>query len=126
MRVGARLLIPALLTLLAGVLLGIALGKRSQPVESLLEEDLAGWAASYSETLELSAEQQSDLLILLTAYQRERRSLLRSQYSELADSLAWLDERFEGLIEGRVLDNSQRKSAAQLRTGRLPAAAMGG
>ncbi|HEX9795031.1 MAG TPA: hypothetical protein VGC54_13695 [Planctomycetota bacterium] len=112
---GRRLLIPALATLAAGLLLGWVAGRRSvAPLEPGLDPELAAWHAAAVDEFGLVDDQAADLRILLRYYDRERRRLELARLRVLEPELAELDARFELLIWNRILRGKQRTHAARL------------
>lgn len=109
MRQLPRVLLPALLTFVAGMFAGLMLAPRlSPPPTGILDSDLLAWEESMSINLELDREQRADMRVLLAYYQRERNKLFAAQRNEVEPQLVDLDERFEGLIRDRVLTPKQR------------------
>ncbi|MHC4822880.1 MAG: hypothetical protein ACYTEP_02560 [Planctomycetota bacterium] len=111
-----RILLPALVTFLAGFLVGQAF----QPTESTkgLEElpaDLLAYADGMIEALSLDPPQADDLRILLFHYERERGRLLEQRLAEVDEEWVSLDQRFESLLATRILRSDQRRTADALR-----------
>lgn len=109
------MLLPAATTLLAGFLLGYAVaGRGTGASEQELPSDLLAWERAVAEALELRPAQRDDLRILLFHYQNERQRLLHRHLAEADEDWAALDQRFEDLLQTRILDNGQQMLAADL------------
>ena len=117
-----RILLPALVTFLAGVLVGqsISLGTSETSLEEL-PADLRSYAEGMIEHLHLDHDQADDLRILLFHYEHQRGSLLEQQMAAVDAEWVSLDQRFESLFTNRILHADQRLAAADLRKPRTVA-----
>jgi len=117
-----RILLPALVTFLAGFLVGQStfLGSNDEILEEL-PADLRAYAEGMIDTLHLDSSQADDLRIILFAYERERVSLLEQQMAAVDSEWVSLDQRFESLLAYRILRADQRLAAADLREPRTVA-----
>jgi hypothetical protein len=118
-----RLLLPALTTFAAGLLLGAQWVSRG-PAESAgtLPPDLQAWHLGTVEALTLTPEQGEDLRLLLFHYSRQRDELLAARFAEVDPDWQALDLRFQTLLQTRILDGEQRRRAEHLRRARTLAA----
>ncbi len=111
-----RIALPALLTFVAGFLVGQALpqaGTRAGLEE--LPQDLQAYAEAMVQSLHLQPEQAKDLRVLLFHYQRQRRQLWQRQLANADQEWVDLDQQFESLLAYRVLTPEQRLAAKTLR-----------
>ncbi len=118
-----RLLLPAVLTFLAGGAFGFLLGRGSVSTAPPLSADLAAYAQGLRVALGLDREQVADLRALLAYYDRERQRLIGAERATLEPSFADLDRRFEALIREYVLRPAQREQAGELERPVLPLSA---
>ena len=110
-----RIVLPAATTLLAGFLIGYAVGgHRAQPVRDELPGDLLAWEQAVCGALELRPQQQEDLRILLFHYEGERQRMLHRHLAEADQDWSALDQRFQDLLQTRILDPGQQALAADL------------
>jgi len=111
-----RILLPALVTFLAGFLVGQAI-QTTESSEGLeeLPADLLAYADGMIEALSLDPDQADDLRILLFHYERERGRLLERRLAEVDGEWVDLDQRFESLLATRILRAEQRRAADTLR-----------
>lgn len=110
-----RVLLPAAMTLAAGLLIGWAAGNRSAGAERQeIPDDLLAWERAVTTALELRPEQRSDLRNLLYVYHGERQRLLHRHLAEAGDDWADLDRRFESILQTRILDPGQQARATAL------------
>lgn len=118
-----RLLVPALMTFAAGLLLGVQwASSRPQVSNDPLPADLRAWHRGMVSSLELDSGQSEDLRLLLFHYSRQREELLAARFA--AVDLEWqsLDQRFQGLLTTRILRPEQQGKARDLRQARTLAA----
>ena len=111
-----RILLPALVTFLAGFLVGQSVSFDHH--DEILEElpaDLRFYAEGMIDTLALDSKQANDLRILLFEYQRRRGHLLEQQMAAVDVEWTSLDQVFESLFTNRILRADQRLVAADLR-----------
>lgn len=113
---------PALVTFLAGVLVGqsISLDSKDEMLEEL-PSDLRSYAEGMISALRLDSAQADDLRILLFHYERQRGSLLDQQMAAVDTEWVHLDQRFESLFANRILRADQRLAAADFRKARTVA-----
>ena len=111
-----RILLPALVTFLAGFLVGqsVSFDTNSEILEEL-PADLRFYAEGMIDTLALDSNQANDLRILLFEYERKRGNLLEQQMAAVDSEWTSLDQVFESLLTNRILRADQRLLAADLR-----------
>lgn len=111
-----RILLPALVTFTAGLLVGRSLpqGASTQELEEL-PLDLRTYADGMIESLHLSDDQAADLRILLFHYERKRHRLLDRHLAKVDSDWVELDEQFESLLAHRILDADQRRTSEEMR-----------
>ena len=110
-----RVLLPAATTLVAGFLLGWAAASgRTAAAAEELPPDLLAWERAVSEALELRPAQRDDLRILLFHYRNERERMLHRHLAEADEDWSALYQRFEDLLQARILDPRQQELAADL------------
>lgn len=110
-----RVLLPAAMTLAAGLLIGYAIGaQRGSSDRQEIPDDLLSWERAVTTALELRADQRADLRNLLYIYHGERQRLLHRHLAEAGDEWADLDRRFESILHTRILDPGQQARAAVL------------
>ena len=112
-----RLLLPSLLTLLAGFVGGVAWQTYAGGEKTVrgLDSDLASYLSALGGVLDLDDTQQQDLKLALYYYQQQRDDLFAESLSKVDGQWLELDRRFESLIFSRVLNESQRAKLADLR-----------
>ena len=112
-----RLLVPSLLTLLAGFVGGVAWQTYAGGEKTVrgLDSDLASYLSALGGMLDLDDAQQQDLRLALYYYQQQRDDLFAESLSKVDGQWLELDRRFESLIFSRVLNESQRVKLADLR-----------
>jgi len=112
-----RLLVPSLLTLLAGFVGGVAWQTYAGGEKTVrgLDGDLASYLSALGGMLDLDDAQQQDLRLALYYYQQQRDDLFAESLSKVDGQWLELDRRFESLIFSRVLNESQRVKLADLR-----------
>jgi len=111
-----RILLPALVTFLAGFLVGqsVSFDSPSEILEEL-PADLRSYAEGMIGALALDSNQANDLRILLFEYERKRGNLLEQQMAAVDSEWTSLDQVFESLLTNRILRADQRLLAADLR-----------
>jgi len=118
-----RLLLPALMTFAAGLLLGLQwASSRPQATSDPLPADLRAWHRGMVQSLELDQAQSQDLRLLLFHYSRQREELLAARFSAVDAEWQSLDQRFQGLLTTRILRPEQQSLASDLRQARTLAA----
>jgi hypothetical protein len=112
-----RLLVPSLLTLLAGFVGGVAWQTYAGGENTArgLDSDLASYLSALGDVLDLDDSQQQDLKLALYYYQQQRDDLFAESLSKVDGKWLELDRRFESLVFSRVLNGSQRAKLADLR-----------
>jgi len=112
-----RLLVPSLLTLVAGFVGGVAwqIYNGNENAVRGLDSDLASYLSALGGVLDLDDTQQQDLKLALYYYQQQRDDLFAESLSKVDGQWLELDRRFESLIFSRVLNESQRAKLADLR-----------
>ncbi len=112
-----RMLLPAILTLTAGFVAGVAWQNyRTVDASSQgLDVDLESYRLGLVDLLELDKEQGRNLRLLLYYYQQERDDLFSRSLARVDDEWLELDQRFESLVLARILDSKQRQQFADLR-----------
>ncbi len=119
-----RILLPALLTFAAGACFGFLGGSRwNQPEATLLDPDLVAYEGGMTAALDLDGGQRAELRVLLAYYARQRRQVFSASRNLLEPDLAELDQRFEQLIQTRILRPEQRRMAARLEIPEAPLSA---
>ena len=100
----SRFVLPVLLTFVAGLLVGLMLApQHNSPRSGALDSDLVAWEEAMAKSRNLTAEQRTDMRVLLAYYQRQREKLFDAQRSAIEPQLSELDYRFESLIQERML-----------------------
>jgi len=120
-----RLLVPALTTFVAGLVIGAQwASSRPQAAADPLPADLQAWHQGMVATLELDAAQADDLRLLLFHYSRQRDELLAARFAAIDPEWQSLDQRFQALLQTRILHPEQRTRAQELRTPHTLAASL--
>jgi hypothetical protein len=112
-----RLLVPSLLTLVAGFVGGVAWQNYNGNENAVrgLDSDLSSYLLALGDVLDLDDTQQQDLKLALYYYQQQRDDLFAESLSKVDGQWLELDRRFESLVFSRVLNESQRAKLADLR-----------
>jgi len=112
-----RLLVPSLLTLLAGFVGGVAWQTYAGGEKTVrgLDSDLSSYLLALGDVLDLDDTQQQDLKLALYYYQQQRDDLFAKSLSKVDGKWLELDRRFESLVFSRVLNEPQRAKLADLR-----------
>ena len=112
-----RLLVPSLLTLVAGFVGGVAWQTYSGNENAVrgLDSDLSSYLLALGDVLDLDDTQQQDLKLALYYYQQQRDDLFAKSLSKIDGKWLELDRRFESLVFSRVLNEPQRAKLADLR-----------
>lgn len=105
-----QILVPAVLTLAAGLLIGFTWGQRNSAAPVFrLDADLQVYHHGLVHELRLSREQSESLLILLRKYQLDRERILREQRIAAEPRLILSDKQIENLFYKYVLDENQQQ-----------------
>ena len=112
-----RLLVPSLLTLVAGFVGGMAWQTYAGNENTVrgLDSDIASYLLALGDVLDLDAAQQQNLKLAFYYYQQERDDLFAQSLSKVDGKWLELDRRFESLVFSRVLNELQRAKLADLR-----------
>ena len=112
-----RLLVPSLLTLVAGFVGGVAWQTYNGNENAVrgLDNDLSSYLLALGDVLDLDDTQQQDLKLALYYYQQQRDDLFAESLSKVDGQWLELDRRFESLVFSRVLNESQRAKLDDLR-----------